>query len=173
MHFPFFQFDRSTPVFNPVIFQDMIVVEFCCHIRQEQKIWNNVFGLTGWTHVDFEGLCLIPFPVIQTSPRCRLSWTPSRDRRQKAEPGCGSWKGLGNLALHHLFSNEHPTERLPEFILIWTDEVTAVFVTFIVIVITLPSAIIGDVRILDNLQMFIHSLSSAIKINWVALEINK
>lgn len=73
--------------------------------------------------------------------------------------------GFGNLALHHLFSNEQPTERLPEFILIQTDGVTAVFVTFIVVVIRLPSAIIGDVRILDNLKMFIHSLSSAIQIN--------
>lgn len=108
MHFPFFQFDRSTPVFNPVIFQDMIVVEFCCHIRQEQKIWNNVFGLTGWTHVDFEGLCLIPFPVIQTSPRCRLSWTPSRDRRQKAEGRAWLWelKGIWKLGT-------------PSFILKW------------------------------------------------------
>lgn len=73
--------------------------------------------------------------------------------------------GSGNLALHHLFSNEHPTERPPEFILIWTDEVTAMFVTFIVIVITLPSAVIVDVRICDRLEMFIHSLSNALKIN--------
>lgn len=97
----------------------------------------------------------------------------SRDRRQAMEPGCRSWMGFGNLALHYSFWNERPTERLPEFILIWTDEVTVVFGTFIAIVITLPSAITGDVRILDNLKVFIYSLSSAIRINWFALEINK
>lgn len=73
--------------------------------------------------------------------------------------------GFGNLALHYSFRNERPTERLPEFILIWTDEVTVVFVTFIATVITLPSAITGDVRILDDLKMFIYSLSSGIRIN--------
>lgn len=100
-------------------------------------------------------------------------WTPRRDRRLATGPGCGSWMGFGNLALHYSFGNERPTERLPEFILIGTDEVTVVFVTFIAIVITPPSAITGDVRILDDLKMFIYSLSRGIRINWFALEINK
>lgn len=142
-----------------------------CQIRQEQKIWSHLLVLLSELMLILRGLRLIPFPVIQTSLRCWLSWTLSRDRRQPAEPGWGSRMKFGNLALHHLLSNEHPTERLPEFILIWTDEVTPVFVTYIVLVIALPSAIIGEVKCFDNLKTFIHSLSSAIKINWIVLEI--
>lgn len=41
----------------------------------------------------------------------------------------------------------------PGLILIWTDEATALFVISIVTVIGLPSLIIDDVKILDDLKM--------------------